>query len=277
MRSNANHHEPTLNLDMPAAYADIALRLALPGSLQFGIPESLRGSLRIGQRVMVPLRGGRDVGYVVGLSSEPKVRGIRPIERVLDPEPQLPPDLLELMLWIAHHYLSPIGMVLRAAVPQSVHYEGTGKAVARERQILTAALDHARRGGRSAAPRPRSPRPRAGRGAGRALPGAGQAGPGVLLQPRRPRGAAEEGARDPRQHRLAPRHPPPARRLGGTRAADPRANGGLFADSPGPRRRRASRCWCRASPAAARPSSTCARSAPCPPTGRPCCSSPKSR
>ena len=140
MRSNANHHEPTLDFGLPAAYADIALRLALPGSLQFGIPESLRGSLRLGQRVMVPLRGGRDVGYVVGLSSEPKVRGIRPIERVLDPEPHLPPDLLELMLWIAHHYLSPIGMVLRAAVPQAVHYEGTNKAVARERQILTAAV-----------------------------------------------------------------------------------------------------------------------------------------
>ena len=79
MRSNTNHHEPVLDFGLPAAYADIALRLALPGSLQFGIPESLRGSLRVGQRVVVPLRGGRDVGYVVGLSSEPKVRGIRPI------------------------------------------------------------------------------------------------------------------------------------------------------------------------------------------------------
>ena len=125
MRSNTNRLEPTLDFGLPVAYADVALRLALPGALQFGIPESLRGALRVGQRVMVPLRGGRDVGYVVGLSSEPKVRGIRPIERVLDPEPHLPPDLLELMLWIAHHYLSPIGMVLRAAVPQAVHYEVT--------------------------------------------------------------------------------------------------------------------------------------------------------
>ena len=139
MRSNASHDEPSLDFGMPAAYADIALRLALPGALQFGIPASLQGSLRIGQRVLVPLRGGRDVGYVVGLSNEPKVRGIRPIERVLDPEPQVPPDLLELLLWIAHHYLSPIGMVLRAAIPQAVHYEGTSKAVARERSILTAA------------------------------------------------------------------------------------------------------------------------------------------
>jgi primosomal protein N' (replication factor Y) (superfamily II helicase) len=123
---------------MPARYADIALRLALPGALQFGIPEGLRGGLRLGQRVMVPLRGGRDIGYIVGFSDEAKVRGIRPIERLLDPEPHLPADLLELLLWISHHYLAPIGTVLRAAMPQAVHYEGTSKAVARERSILTA-------------------------------------------------------------------------------------------------------------------------------------------
>jgi primosomal protein N' (replication factor Y) len=139
MRTHADRSDPVLNLGMPARYADIALRLALPGALQFSIPDAL-GTLRIGQRVLVPLRGGRDVGYVVGLSGEPKVRGIRPIERVLDPEPHVPPDLLELMLWIADHYLSPLGMVLRAAVPQAVHYEGTSKSVARERQVFTAAL-----------------------------------------------------------------------------------------------------------------------------------------
>jgi primosomal protein N' (replication factor Y) len=139
MRSNANHHELSLDLGLSVRFADVALRLALPEALQFGIPDALQGRLAIGQRVMVPLRGGRDVGYVVGLSGEPRVRGIRPIERVLDPEPQLPPDLLSLMLWIADHYLAPIGMVLRAAVPQSVHYEGTSKAVARERSVLTAA------------------------------------------------------------------------------------------------------------------------------------------
>jgi len=124
---------------MSARFADIALRLALPGALQFGIPESFPDGLRLGQRVVVPLRGGREIGYVVGLSDTPKVRGIRPIERLLDVEPHVPPDLLELMLWISHRYLAPIGMVLRAAVPQAIHYEGTSKAVAHERHVLTAA------------------------------------------------------------------------------------------------------------------------------------------
>jgi primosomal protein N' (replication factor Y) len=123
----------------PAPYADVALRLALPEALQFGIPAHLQGTLRLGQRVLVPLRAGRDVGYLVGFSHEPKVRAIRPIERALDEGPQLPADLLELILWISHHYLAPVGLVLRAAVPQSIHYEGTAKAAARIRRTLTAA------------------------------------------------------------------------------------------------------------------------------------------
>ena len=120
-------------------FADVALRLALPEALQFGVPDHLRGSVRPGQRVLVPLRGGRDVGYVVGLSDEPKVAGVRPIERLLDPEPQLPPDLLELILAISRHYLAPVGLVLRAAVPQSVQYEGMAKAAVGARAVLVAA------------------------------------------------------------------------------------------------------------------------------------------
>ncbi|HWR97237.1 MAG TPA: primosomal protein N' [Candidatus Methanoperedens sp.] len=116
------------------------MRLALPEALQFGIPDELRGAVRPGQRVLVPLRSGRDVGYVVGLSDEPKVAGVRPIERLLDAEPQLPADLLELILSVSRHYLAPIGLVLRAAVPQSVHYEGMAKAAAGAREVLVAAL-----------------------------------------------------------------------------------------------------------------------------------------
>ncbi|HEY5999747.1 MAG TPA: hypothetical protein VI078_10690, partial [bacterium] len=125
---------------MTARYADVALRLALPEALQFAIPEELRGRVRPGQRVLVPLRGGRDVGYVVGLSDEPKVQAVRPIERLLDAEPQLPADVLELILAVSRHYLAPVGLVLRAAVPRSVHYEGTAQASAAPREVLVATV-----------------------------------------------------------------------------------------------------------------------------------------
>ena len=219
-------------------YADIALRLALPGSLQFGVPESLRGKLRIGQRVLVPLRGGRDVGYVVGLSNEPKVRGIRPIERLLDPEPHAAARTART------HALdrAPLPLPDRDGAARSRAAGGVLRGD--EQSGRPRAPDPHRRGRdplrrcRSADPGSGAPRPRAGRGAGLSLPGARRGGPGHVPEPRRPRGAAEEGARDLRQHRVAPRHPAPARPRGGTRAADPGADGGLLADPAGPRRRR---------------------------------------
>jgi primosomal protein N' (replication factor Y) len=125
---------------MHPRFADVALRLAVPEALQFAIPEALIGAVTPGQRVLVPLRARQDVGYVVALSDEPKVKGIRPIVRILDREPQMPADLLDLVLWISAHYLAPVGLVLRAAVPQSIHYEGTGRGVAAARTLLHAEL-----------------------------------------------------------------------------------------------------------------------------------------
>lgn len=128
------------SLHMFARYVDVALRLATPEPLQFEIPEHLRGKLLPGQRVQVPLRAKQDVGYVVGLSDSPKVPGIRPVIKALDAVPQLPGDLLQLILWIAEHYLAPVGLVFRAAVPRPVFYEGTGRGTVRERRLVHATL-----------------------------------------------------------------------------------------------------------------------------------------
>lgn len=125
---------------MSRDFADIALRLAVPDPLQFEVPEPLRRSLQPGDRVVVPLRKGRDVGYVVSLSHAPRVPGIRPIEKVLPEQTRLPADLLRLVLWISAHYLAPVGLALRAAVPRGIHYEGEGRRGPREVTATTASL-----------------------------------------------------------------------------------------------------------------------------------------
>jgi primosomal protein N' (replication factor Y) len=122
---------------MEKRYADIVLRLAVPRTFQFSVPEDLRSRIRPGQRVRVPLRRGSDIGYVAALSDTPKVKGIRPILTILDVEPLLPPDLLDLLLWVADHTLSPPGMVFRAGLPRAIHFEKTERATAREKSIST--------------------------------------------------------------------------------------------------------------------------------------------
>lgn len=120
---------------MENKYADIVLRLAVPRTFQFSVPEELRDAIRPGQRVRVPLRGGSDIGYVARLTDTPRVKGIRPILRILEREPLLPPDLLELLMWTAEHCLAPPGMVFRTALPRAIHLEKTSRATAREKTI----------------------------------------------------------------------------------------------------------------------------------------------
>lgn len=120
---------------MGTLYADIVLRLAVPKTFQFAVPENLRDLIRPGQRVRVPLRNRRDIGYVASLSRTPRVAGIRPIEGLIDREPLLPADLLETLLWTADHYLAPPGLVFRSALPRAVHLAETPAATARRKTV----------------------------------------------------------------------------------------------------------------------------------------------
>jgi len=71
-----------------------------------------------GQRVEVPLATRKAVGIVL----RPVVRlapgiEVREVLRVLDPEPVLSVELLELGKWISDYYLAPLGEVYRAMLP----------------------------------------------------------------------------------------------------------------------------------------------------------------
>lgn len=75
-----------------------------------------------GVRVAVPFGRGRRIGVVVALAERTDVAGdrLRRAERVLDPEPVLPPDLLALAEWAAGYYHHPPGEVLAAMLPAAL-------------------------------------------------------------------------------------------------------------------------------------------------------------
>ncbi len=68
--------------------------------------------------MQVPLATRKATGIVLraGSTLPPGIQA-RPILRVLDTEPVLTPELLELGLWIADYYVAPIGEVFRAMLP----------------------------------------------------------------------------------------------------------------------------------------------------------------
>ncbi|MEM7048226.1 MAG: primosomal protein N' [Acidobacteriota bacterium] len=103
------------------AIAQVAVPAPLPTALSYKIPPGLSSAIVPGVRVVVPLGRRRLRGVVVGRSDEaPAGVRLRAIEEVLDLQPILTADLLELATFTASYYLEPIGEVIRAMVPSDL-------------------------------------------------------------------------------------------------------------------------------------------------------------
>jgi len=101
--------------------ARVAVPIPVPEALTYSVPDALAPWLRRGQRVRVPLGRRRAIGVVWGLDgAEVPGTETRPIEALLDVEPALPDDLLDLARFVSDYYLAPIGETLAAMLPQDV-------------------------------------------------------------------------------------------------------------------------------------------------------------
>ncbi len=101
----------------PALLADVALPLPLDRTFAYRIPEALRGVVRRGCRVAVPFGSRSLVGFVVGFDPSDAPADLKPIQRVLDPEPLLDDELLDLARWLAERTLCSVGEAIRAVLP----------------------------------------------------------------------------------------------------------------------------------------------------------------
>ena len=103
---------------MTESYCNVALPVPLRTAFTYAVPESLRGQLQPGSRVLVPFRKKAMVGVVLESPTTPPAgTRVREIHKVLDLLPALTPKLLELGRWMAAYYLAPIGESLRAMLP----------------------------------------------------------------------------------------------------------------------------------------------------------------
>ena len=98
-------------------FAQIAVTLPLSGPFTYKVPHAMVRSLTIGSRVLVPFGKRKITGYV--LSFGPPPHGVRPrnILDALDPCPLFTPEMVPLFQWIATYYISPLGGVIKTALP----------------------------------------------------------------------------------------------------------------------------------------------------------------
>ena len=103
---------------MSESFAQIAVPLPLPDALTYSVPKKLERLLEPGCRVRVRVGRRRLTGTVLSISSaRPVDLKLRDIEALVDLEPVLPTELLELADFIADYYMAPPGEVLRAILP----------------------------------------------------------------------------------------------------------------------------------------------------------------
>src|SRR5437660_12474497 len=94
--------------------ADVVFDAPVRHSFSYRVPDGW--TLAPGQRTRAPLRGAARVGMVVALrdGTDPQ---LKPLARLVDPEPVLSTAQLELVGWIAAQSLSSVGSTCAALLP----------------------------------------------------------------------------------------------------------------------------------------------------------------
>ncbi|GAB2702313.1 primosomal protein N' [Paenibacillus thermoaerophilus] len=98
----------------------------------YRVPAHLRDWIGVGSRVEVPFGPRMLQGIVTELRSDTdqSLDKLKPVSRVLDPEPALTPELVELAFWMSGTYVCPVIGCLTAMLP--------GAIKAKERRVLVA-------------------------------------------------------------------------------------------------------------------------------------------
>ena len=117
----------------------VALPVPLYQPLTYEVPDDLEDRVRPGCRVVVPLRGRKELGYVLGPGTLDGGVKAKKIIGAPDDEPVLGKRMLDLCAWIAEYYAEPIGVVLSAALPVALKGVARAEPSTKTRRVATIA------------------------------------------------------------------------------------------------------------------------------------------
>jgi primosomal protein N' (replication factor Y) len=117
---------PPANQPLPV-YAQVAFPVHLTKTFTYRLPPSIQQVAQVGSRVLVRLGTKPATGYIVALL--PRLRTgtslveseIKEVQELLDVDPPLTPEVLEITRWVADYYAAPWGEVMRAALPAGIN------------------------------------------------------------------------------------------------------------------------------------------------------------
>ena len=108
-------------------YAQVALPVYLRKLFTYRLPSAMQKTARVGSRVVVNLGAKPTTGYIVTLLADLRPgtslveSEIKDVQELLDLEPALTTEVVEIARWVADYYAAPLGEVMRAALPAGIN------------------------------------------------------------------------------------------------------------------------------------------------------------
>ncbi|MDX1994374.1 MAG: primosomal protein N' [bacterium] len=107
-----SHHVPK--------YAQVAVDAPVAGAFHYHIPPELEGRLQIGHLVRVGFRTAQQPGIVIALDDHSPVEITKPVLEILDPQPVVTPEQIDLAHWMSERYLAALGQCLWLMLPPGI-------------------------------------------------------------------------------------------------------------------------------------------------------------
>jgi primosomal protein N' (replication factor Y) len=123
-------------------FCDVALPVPLDRVFTYSVTDDAEPPA-IGCRVIAPFRNEKLTGIVTRVHEDPPPVEAKPLIAVLDAQPLLSPDLVELAAWIASYYIAPLGEVFRSMLPlmAEVRRQTLYRIADRGREVLYASAN----------------------------------------------------------------------------------------------------------------------------------------
>ena len=115
-------------------FAEILLPLPIPGSFTYRVPYELNDKAKVGQRAVVQFGKTKIMsGLIVSLTTEvPDCNNIKYLLDILDDDPVVNAQQLQLWNWISSYYLCYLGEVMQAALPSALKLSSESKIMLSE-------------------------------------------------------------------------------------------------------------------------------------------------
>ena len=121
---------------------EVALPLPLFKTFTYAVDREFANPIVAGSRVVVPLRKGKEVGICLGPAERGTMKAApKAILDVPDAEPAFDAARLAVCRWISDYYVTPLGLVLRGALPALLTGASAPRPAQKTRRIASIARE----------------------------------------------------------------------------------------------------------------------------------------